>query len=486
MSDILSLEPKQVWKHFYDLTRIPRPSGHMQPVTDFLVNFGKSLNLETYVDSIGNVIIRKPATPGMENRKGIILQAHMDMVPQKNKETKHDFEKDPIETYVDGEWVKAKGTTLGADNGMGVAAIMAVLADDNIKHGPLQALITKDEETGMYGAFGLKKEDVHGEILLNLDSEDEGELYIGCAGGVDIAATIGYKEVAPAKDSAALLVTLKGLRGGHSGLEINQGRANANKLMVRFLREAVASHEARLAVFEGGNMRNAIPREAHAVITVPAGKENDIVALAAAYEKMFKNEYGFIEETLSFAAAKTDLPKGEMPVEVQDDVINAILACPNGVLRNIPTIPDTVETSSNMSIVNVKDGVAEVLFLVRSSCDTMKEYMARSIESCFALADAKVVMSGSYSGWQPDVNSPILKAMKESYEKQFGKEPAVKVVHAGLECGIIGANVPGLDMISFGPTLRSPHSPDERILIPTVDKFYKFLVASIENAPLKK
>lgn len=486
MSEILSLKPTAVWKNFHALTQVPRPSGHMEKVTEFLVNFGKSLNLDTFVDSVGNVIIRKPATPGMENRKGLILQAHMDMVPQKNNDTVHDFVNDPIQTYVDGDWVKAKGTTLGADNGMGVAAIMAVLEDENLKHGDLEALITVDEETGMYGAFGLKGEDIKGEVLLNLDSEDEGELYIGCAGGIDINVTFQYKEVAPAEGSVALKVVLKGLRGGHSGLEIDKGRANANKLMVRFLREAVAHHGVRLASMIGGNMRNAIPREADAVITMPASRKSEVVKLVAEFETLFTEEYRTIEDNISFKAVDVELPAGEMPEEMQDDVINSLYACPNGVFRYIPTIPDTVETSTNLSIVKAENGRVDVQFLTRSSLDSMKMFLAKSIESCFALAGAKVEMSGSYSGWQPNVDSAILKSMKEAYKNQFGVEPAVKVVHAGLECGIIGANVHGLDMISFGPTLRSPHSPDEKVYIPSVEKFYKFLLGSIENAPLKK
>lgn len=485
MSEILSLKPAAVWKHFHALTQVPRPSGHMEKITEFLVNFGKSLNLETVVDSIGNVIIRKPAKPGMENRKGLILQAHMDMVPQKNNDTVHDFVNDPIQTYIDGEWVRAKGTTLGADNGMGVAAIMAVLEDDTIQHGYLEALITVDEETGMYGAFGLKADDIKGEVLLNLDSEDEGELYIGCAGGIDINVTFQYKEVAPADGSCAIKVVLKGLRGGHSGLEIDKGRGNANKLMVRFLREAVAHHGARLASMHGGNMRNAIPREAEAVITVPASRKEEIFKLVAEFGALFVEEYKTIEDNISFKAEEVTLPAGEMPEEMQDDVINSLYACPNGVFRYIPTIPDTVETSTNLSIVKAEDGMVSVQFLTRSSSDSMKMFLAKSIESCFTLAGAKVEMSGSYSGWQPNVDSAILKSMKEAYKNQFGVEPAVKVVHAGLECGIIGANVPGLDMISFGPTLRSPHSPDERVLVPTVEKFYDFLVKSIENAPMK-
>lgn len=486
MKTIQSLAPQKVWNHFYSLTQIPRPSGFMKPITEFLLDFGKGLGLESFTDEVGNVIIRKPATSGMENRKGVILQAHMDMVPQKNNDTVHNFETDPIETYIDGDWVKAKGTTLGADDGLGVAAIMAVLEDQTLKHGPLEALITKDEETGMYGAFGLKPGTLNGEIMLNLDSEDEGELYIGCAGGMDVTASIEYKEVEPEEGDVAVKVILKGLRGGHSGLEINQGRANANKLLIRFLREAVASYEARLVSWEGGNMRNAIPREAHAVITIPAENEEELLSLVKYCEDLFNEEFGAIETPISFKGERVELPKGEMPEEIQDNVINAIFACQNGVMRMIPSVPDTVETSSNLAIITIGGGKADIKILARSSSDSMKEYLTTSLESCFAMAGMKVELTGGYSGWQPDVNSPILHAMKESYKQQFGVEPAVKVIHAGLECGIIGANIAGLDMISFGPTLRSPHSPDERAYIPSVSKFYDFLVATLEQTPLKK
>lgn len=485
MSTILSLAPQNVWKHFYSLTQIPRPSGHMEKVTNFLVDFGKGLGLETFVDEVGNVIIRKPATPGMENRKGVILQAHMDMVPQKNNDTVHDFLNDPIETYVDGEWLKAKGTTLGADNGLGVAAIMAVFEANDLKHGPLEALITKDEETGMFGAFGLKPGTVNGEILLNLDSEDEGELYIGCAGGMDVTASLEYKEVAPEASDIAIQVTVKGLRGGHSGLEINEGRANANKLLVRLVREAVATYEARLSCWAGGNMRNAIPREASAVVTIPAENEAELMGLVSYCSELFNEEYATLETPISVLAERVALPAGQVPEEIQDNLISAIFACQNGVNRMIPTVSDTVETSSNLAIITIGDGKAEVKILARSSCDSMKENLTTALECCFSMAGMKVVMTGGYSGWQPNVNSPILHAMKTSYQKQFGVEPAVKVIHAGLECGIIGAIIPGLDMISFGPTLRSPHSPDERALIPTVQKFYDFLVATLEQTPVK-
>lgn len=485
MSTILSLAPQNVWKHFYGLTRVPRPSGFLAPVQQFLLDFAKSAGVEAVKDEAGNIIMRKPATPGMEDCKGVILQAHMDMVPQKNNDTVHDFEKDPIETYIDGEWVKARGTTLGSDNGMGVAAIMAVMEDKTLKHGPLEALITADEETGMFGAFGLKPGSLKGEILLNLDSEDEGELYIGCAGGVDVTATLQYKEAEVDPEDVAIKLTLKGLRGGHSGLEINQGRANANKLLVRFVREAIAEYEARLASWKGGNMRNAIPREADAVLTLPAENVDELLELVKEYEALFNEEYHAIETPITFKAERTELPKGVVPEEIQDNLVDAIYACQNGVCRMIPTISDTVETSSNLSIVTIDGGQAQFCLLVRSSSESMKEYLATSLESCFSMAGMKVEMSGSYSGWNPDVESPILKAMVKSYEEQFGAEPAVKVVHAGLECGIIGAIIPGLDMISFGPTLRSPHSPDERVLIPTVKKFYDFLVATLANTPKK-
>ncbi|MGN0048284.1 MAG: aminoacyl-histidine dipeptidase [Bacteroides sp.] len=485
MATIKDLAPQNVWKHFYSLTRIPRPSGHMEKITAFLLEFGKNLGLESFVDEAGNVIIRKPATPGMENRKGVILQAHMDMVPQKNNDKVHDFTTDPIETYVDGDWLKACGTTLGADNGMGVAAIMAVLEATDLRHGPLEALITKDEETGMYGAFGLKPGTLQGEILLNLDSEDEGELYIGCAGGIDLTATLAYKEEAAPEGFVARKLTLKGLRGGHSGLEINEGRANANKLMARVAHDLLVEFDCQLASFQGGNMRNAIPREAHAVLLFNPEDMEGLDEYIAEYEAQIAAEYAPIESGVTLRIEEAEVPAGVVPEEIQDNLINALMACQNGVTRMIPTIPDTVETSSNLAIVAIGGGEASVKILARSSCDTMKDFLADSLSACFSMAGMKVELSGAYSGWQPNVESPILHAMTLSYEKQFGTKPAVKVIHAGLECGIIGASCTGLDMISFGPTLRSPHSPDERAYIPSVSKFYDFLIATLEQTPEK-
>ncbi len=485
MSTILELAPQNVWKHFYSLTQIPRPSGHMEKITDFLANFGKELGLESFVDEVGNVIIRKPATPGMENRKGVILQAHMDMVPQKNNDTVHDFTKDPIETYVDGDWIKAKGTTLGADDGLGVAVIMAVLEDKDLKHGPIEALITRDEETGMYGAFGLKPGTLKGEILLNLDSEEEGELYIGCAGGINISATLEYKEEAPVEGFVARKIVLKGLRGGHSGLEINEGRANANKLMARVVHDLLIEFDCQLAEFEGGNMRNAIPREAHAVLLFNPEDMDGLDAYIQEYEAQLNDEYAPVESNVSLKMEAVETPATIIPEEIQDNMINVLMACQDGVMRMIPTVPDTVETSSNLAIVTIGGGKAEVRILVRSSRDSMKDFLTDSLTACFAMAGMKVELSGGYSGWQPNVDSPILHAMVKSYKEQFGVDPSVKVIHAGLECGIIGASCPGLDMISFGPTLRSPHSPAERAYIPSVAKFYSFVVATLEQTPEK-
>ncbi len=455
----------------------------MEAITDYLVNFGKKLGLESFSDEAGNVIIRKPATPGMERRKGVILQAHMDMVPQKNNDIEHDFTKDPIETYVDGDWVKARGTTLGADDGLGVAAIMAVLESTEVKHGPLEALITRDEETGMYGAFGLKPGTLKGKILLNLDSEQEGELYIGCAGGVDITATMEYKEEPAAEGLVPRKLILKGLRGGHSGLEINQGRANANKQLIRIVHDLLIEFDCRLANFEGGNMRNAIPREAHATLLFNPDDMADLNDYIKEYENQLISEYVSIENDICLYMEETDMPTSMVPQEIQDNLVDALMACQDGVMRMIPTVPDTVETSSNLAIVDIREGKATICILARSSNETMKDYLADCLISCFAMAGMKVELSGAYSGWQPDVNSPILHAMIQSYEQLFGNKPEVKVIHAGLECGIIGASHPGLDMISFGPTLLSPHSPDERANIPSVGKFYSFLVNTLENIP---
>lgn len=481
---IKDLQPREVWKHFESLTQVPRPSGHLEKIQKFLLDFGKSINVETWQDEAGNIIMRKPATPGLEGRKGIILQAHMDMVPQKIPDSTHNFETDPITTVVKGDWLYADDTTLGADNGLGVAAIMAIMEDCSLQHGPLEALITADEETGMYGAFGLKGGELQGDLLLNLDSEEEGVLYIGCAGGLDITATMEFMEVEPIEGDVAVKVQLKGLRGGHSGLEINAGRGNANKLMARFVREVMDECGVSLATWKGGNMRNAIPASCEVVLTLPQEGVEELKEIAAKYEALYNSEYATIEEGITLSVEDCEMPETVVPEEIQDNLIDVILACHDGVLRFIPTIPDTVETSSNLSIVTIADGEAQINILARSSCDTMKEYLALQLSSCFAMAGMKVELSGGYSGWQPNVNSPLLAALKTAYNDMFGKQPDVRVIHAGLECGIISTNYPGMDMVSFGPTLMSPHSPTERVEIPTVEKFYSLVKALVVNGVL--
>ena len=483
---ISSLQPAEVWRHFEKLCAIPRPSGSLEKVTRYVVDFGRSLGLETLADAAGNVLIRKPATAGMENRRPIVLQAHLDMVPQKNNATVHDFAVDPIQPYIDGEWVKAKGTTLGADNGIGLSSILAVLESETLAHGPIEALFTNDEETGMTGANGLKPDFLKGEILLNTDSEQEYEIYVGCAGGINMNASFRYRdEEVDADDDAAYTVTISGLKGGHSGIDINLGRANANKLLFRFLKEAVRTCEARLTSVSGGNMRNAIPREATALLTVPAEAENDFLDLVEEYADIYRAEYGVIEPDLTFAAEKTAMPSTWIPEPIQDDLINAVVACHDGVLRMVPGAPDMVETSSNLAIVQSGEGAIDVTFLVRSSRESMKASLVSSIESAFEAVGAKVETSGDYPGWQSDLQSKFLQTAKEIHRKELGIDPKIMIIHAGLECGIIGEKYPDMEMISFGPTLRHPHSPDEKVEIASVGHFWKFLTALLANIPQK-
>lgn len=484
-NDIRQLEPKALWNNFYSLTQIPRPSFKKEEIGSFLENFGKSLGLETLRDEIGNVLIRKPATPGMENRKAVILQAHMDMVPQKNSGITHNFETDPIQAYIDGDWVTARDTTLGADNGIGLAAAMAIMQSTDISHPAVEMFITVDEETGMFGAFGLQPNFLKGDILMNLDSEDEGELYVGCAGGIDANIEFRYKEVEVPEGDVALKVSLTGLKGGHSGVDIHLQRANANKLMFRFLKDAVADEEARLASIDGGSLRNAIPREAFAVITVPAEGVDDMIEYVKECEELFIEEYKGVEDSISFTVEQVDLPSGLIPEEVQDDLINGVIGCPNGVERFIPELPTVVETSNNLAIIK-SDGSSIILrSLIRSSVESRKEELASMVQSVFALAGAKVELVGGYPGWKPNLDSPILKVMSKVYEDKYGKTPKVMIIHAGLECGILGTHYPNMDMISFGPTIRYPHSPDEKVNIATVQMFWDYLLATLENIPTK-
>ena len=478
--NIKKLNPSALWSYFYDLTQVPRPSGFLGPVQDYMLNFGKSLGLTTIKDEAGNIIIKKPAAPGMEGKPSVVLQAHLDMVPQKNSHVEHDFEKDPIKPYMEDGWVRATDTTLGADDGIGVSAIMAVLASKDLKIGPVEALLTADEETGMYGAFGLKAGAFDSKILLNLDSEHEGDLFVGCAGGVNLNAEFEYEKNVPVPEGdIAVKLTLKGLKGGHSGIDISLGRANANKLLFRFLKMAVAEDEVRLASFSGGNLRNTIPREAFAIVTIPEDGLSDLVESVKDYEDQINEEFHGVENQLYFTLDQVDLPSGLIPEEVQDDVINAIEAAHNGVLRMIPEIPEIVETSSNMAICESKEGLVTCQFLIRSSAESMKRTLVSMLDSCFALAGAKVTESGDYPGWKPNMNSPIMDKMVEIYQQKWGVKPTVNVIHAGLECGIIQDAVGTLDMISFGPTIQFPHSPDEKVEIASVEKFWDFLISTL-------
>ena len=484
-NDIRQLEPTALWQNFYNLTRVPRPSHKKEEIGLFLENFGKSLGLETLRDEIGNVLVRKPATPGMENRKAVVLQAHMDMVPQKNSNVAHDFQTDPIDAHIDGEWVTASDTTLGADNGIGLAAAMSVLQSKDIAHPAIEMFVTVDEETGMFGAFGLQPNFLKGDILINMDSEDEGELYVGCAGGIDGDITFRYTEVEIEEGDVALKISLTGLKGGHSGVDIHLQRGNANKLMFRFLKDAVSDYEARLASIDGGSLRNAIPREAFAVITVPEEGVDDIIDFVKEYEELFIEEFKGVEDKISFTVEQVELPTGLIPEVVQDDLINSITACPNGVARFIPELPTVVETSNNLAIVKSDGNAITVRCLIRSSVESRKEELASMVESVFSLAGAKVSLVGGYPGWKPNLESPILKEMTKVYENKYGITPKIMIIHAGLECGILGTHYPQMDMISFGPTIRYPHSPDEKVNIATVQKFWDFLVATLENIPLK-
>jgi dipeptidase D len=485
MSDIRNLEPKQLWNYFYEITQIPRPSKKEQRIIEFMREFGKKNNLETVVDSVGNVIIRKPATKGMENRKGIIFQTHLDMVPQKNSDKKHDFEKDPIESIIDGEWVRANGTTLGSDNGIGVAATMAVLSSKELVHGPIEALFTIDEETGMTGAFGLEKGLLKGDILLNLDSEVEGELCVGCAGGIDVSVTKDYAEEKSPKGMIAYKILAKGLNGGHSGVDIAMGRANSNKIMFRFLMQAESDFGIRLAEAAGGDLRNAIPRESYSILLVPEIKKAEFEAFVKGYDTMYKAEFSDTEPALSFTCEKVSVPEKIMNQGDQYRIIRAIFVCPNGVVRMSQAMKGLVETSNNLAIVKVKEGKFEAHNLCRSSVDSAKEATAWKIAAAFQLINADVKLKGGYPGWKPDMKSPILKTMGEVYKEMYGKVPEVKAIHAGLECGLIGGVYPNLDMISFGPTIRFPHSPDEKVNIASVGKFWNYLVGTLKHIPVK-
>ncbi len=482
-TEILALNPQNVWKHFYSLTQIPRPTGQMDRVTRFVLDFGKLLNLETKQDKAGNVLIRKPASKGYEMAKTVILQSHLDMVPQKNSGVSHDFASDPIETMIDGEWVKAHATTLGADNGIGCALMMAVLEDPSLKHPAIEALFTVDEEVGMDGAIVLEGNMLEGSLMLNLDTEEDGELCIGCAGGRDVNISFRFQaDRNIEKGDIAFKVSLKGLKGGHSGVQIHLGRANANKLMNRFLKDVVRNYEARIASIQGGSLRNAIPRESFVVLTIPEQLSDDLIDLVGEYEALFREDFSGIEDGISFKAERTDLPKTILPEEIQDDLINAVEGCPNGVISYLADFPGVVESSLNLAMIQTSEESIEVKLLVRSSSESRKNWVCSSVESLFLLAGAKVEFDGDYPGWQPNANSELLRLMERIYLEKYDQRPKVMVIHAGLECGIIQSNVTQkLDIVSFGPTITGAHSPDEAVKIESVGKSYEYLLTILEK-----
>ncbi|MGM0529981.1 MAG: aminoacyl-histidine dipeptidase [Bacteroidota bacterium] len=483
MSDIRNLDPKPLWENFYELTQIPRPSKKEDKVVEFIEKFGKDLGLETIKDEVGNVIIKKPATSGYENKKPVVLQGHLDMVPQSDKE--FDFGKQPIEAYVDGEWVTADGTTLGADNGIGVAAAMTVLQSNDLEHGPIEALFTVDEETGMTGASSLKPGLLDAEILINMDSEDEGELYIGCAGGLETNARFHYKKETLPADTNAYKLTVKGLKGGHSGLDIQLQRGNANKILNRMLWYATEKLDVRIAGIESGSLRNAIPREGQAVVVVPNSQFGEFKEYVNDVTESVKNELSRVDPDLKIELNQTDKPGFILDKKTQDNMVRALYGCPHGVVRMSDDMEGLVETSTNLAVVKSEEDMVFVQSLQRSSVDSAKEDLGNMIRSVFELGGAEVLHEGEYPGWKPNPDSPILKTMKEVYNKKFGKVPEVKAIHAGLETGIISQAYPHLDMISFGPTISYPHSPGEKVNIETVKKFWDFLVETLKSIPEK-
>jgi dipeptidase D len=483
MNEVRNLEPSVLWNHFEDLNLVPRGSKKEERVIEFILAFGKSLGLPTERDAIGNVVIRKPATPGMENRKITVLQSHLDMVHQKNSDTVFNFDTDPIQSYIDGDWVKAKGTTLGADNGIGVAALMSVLSADDLEHGPIEALFTIDEETGMTGAFNLEPGFLKGSILLNLDTEDEHELTIGCAGGID--TTVHWSaDVDSTEGFSAFQINIKGLAGGHSGVDIDLQRANSNKLAARFLSSLPKDMQLRLAAFEGGNLRNAIPREASGLILISEGTENSFEAALRQFKLEASLEFKHTDPLLTFTASRVSTPPTAISSNNSSRLVNALNAAPNGVYRMSSDIPGLVETSTNLSKVVFLEGKLVVHFLTRSSVETSKMDLCGKIESVFNLLGASIDHSGGYPGWAPNPESEILEIVKAVHQTYFGSEAIVNAIHAGLECGIIGRSHPGLDMISFGPTIKNPHSPDEKVEIATVQRFWEFLKLILRDVPM--
>ena len=484
-ADIRQLEPQAMWTRFADLNEVPRPSKKEERATAFMKAFGESLGLETIVDEIGNVIIKKPASPGLEDRVTVVIQGHLDMVCQKNEDTDFDFETQGIDMYIDGDWVKARGTTLGADNGIGVASAMAVLASDDIEHPPIEALFTIDEETGMTGAMALKGGLLDGGILLNLDSEDDSEITIGCAGGVDVTVTGSFDMVEAEEGSKAYSLAVKGLTGGHSGMDIHLGRGNANRLLNRILLEASNEVGIGIAAIRSGGLRNAIPREGSAIVTVDEANAAEFEAFIGEMTAVLKSENATTDPNLVVLLEPADLPEQLIDPVFQAMLLRAVAGCPSGIFRMSPDIDDLVQTSNNLASVTAAEGEYKILCLTRGSVDTEKTEMAHAIRSVFELIGADVALTGAYPGWAPKPDAPIVKLMGSLYEEMFGEKAPVLACHAGLECGILGTNYPDMQMISFGPNIRGAHSPDEKVQISSVQKFWGYFMETLKRIPEK-
>jgi dipeptidase D len=482
-SPIKTLEPISIWSHFADLNAVPRPSKKEERVIQFMMDFGKNLNLETFKDNAGNVVIKKPATTGMENRKTVVLQGHLDMVHQKNSGTHFDFDSQGIDMYVEGDWVKANGTTLGADNGLGVAAIMAILSSSDIAHPAIEALFTIDEETGMTGAMELDSSLISGKILLNLDTEEDDEIGIGCAGGVDVTAEQTYKEEETPSNVMAYKISVTGLQGGHSGMDIHKGLGNANKLMNRILFDGFTNYGLRISSIHGGSLRNAIPRESFAIVIIDKATKEAFESEMDQKIAAITSEYLSLEPNMIISISETKTPDMVMELGIQEGITKAIYAALNGVYRMSPDVENLVETSNNIAKVTIENGSLKVECLTRSSSETSKWDLANSLQSCFELAGCEVSFSGNYPGWLPNINSEILNLMVATYERLFESKPRVAACHAGLECGILGEHFPGMDMISFGPNILGAHSPDEKAQISSTQKFWKLLKEVLKNIP---
>ena len=482
---IKDLQPKVVWDNFYGLTRVPRPSKHEEKVIEYLLEWGKNHGIQAEKDAAGNVIMRSPATPGMEKRRGVILQGHMDMVPQKTGDSKHDFLTDPITTLVEGDWLTADRTTLGADNGIGVALALSVLEDKGVKHGPVEVLVTRDEETGMTGANGLKPGVLKGDILINLDSEDEGELCVGCAGGLDAEADFRYRTVASPEGFVGYTLTVKGLQGGHSGMDISLYRANANKVVARILLPLMEKHGVKLVSFTGGSLRNAIPFEACAEILVPETATRTVKKVVDEVFGQIKAEFAESDPSAQMNFASKAAAPRYIGDKVALAVVKALLACPSGVIRMSRTMEGLTETSINMAIVRTEKGHITVHSLMRSAVDSAKAALADRVRCIFEAAGATVAFKGGYSGWTPKLDTPMNKVMMEQFKKVYGRDMKIMATHGGLECAIMGAKYPNWEMVSVGPTIRYPHSPDERLDIPSVARTWDYLKAVLEAVPEK-